>query len=517
MAKSQVRTGAVLSYINMAIGSLVPMFYTPVMLDLLGQSEYGLYKLATSVTSYLGLISFGIGSAVVRYLTKYRAEGNKEGEEGVFALFNVIFMVISAIALVAGIVISFCLNLIYGNSLTEPGQLDEMRVLVIILSATTALSFLCTPYNSVVTSHERFIFLQGINILLTVISPLVSLLVLFLGYKSIGMVTAGLVINIIVRVVYWIYVKRCIKLKPNYYSMPKKLLREILTFSFWVFVSNVVNQLYNSTDTLIIGAIPKLATLGVAIYNIGVTFTSMMHSFSIGILSVLTPKVNMMVFSGKDNAELTDLMIRVGRLQCYIVTLVCSGFIVFGAEFINLWAGEGYQEAYWVALVTIIPSCIPLIQNVALNVIVAQNKHRFRSLMFLFIAFINVVGTIICVNAFGVIGAAVVTGAANILGTGIIMNWYYWKRIGLEIPRFWKSLLKMFIIPAILCILFLILKQFITIDRWIVMLVLIVIYSIIFIVLNWLFVMNDYEKDIFIGPIKRIGAKLKRGRNNEYN
>ena len=111
MAKSQVRTGAVLSYINMAIGSLVPMFYTPVMLDLLGQSEYGLYKLATSVTSYLGLISFGIGSAVVRYLTKYRAEGNKEGEEGVFALFNVIFMVISAIALVAGIVISFCLNL----------------------------------------------------------------------------------------------------------------------------------------------------------------------------------------------------------------------------------------------------------------------------------------------------------------------------------------------------------------------------------------------------------------------
>ena len=44
---NQVRTGAVLSYINMAIGSLIPMFYTPIMLQLLGQSEYGLYKLSS--------------------------------------------------------------------------------------------------------------------------------------------------------------------------------------------------------------------------------------------------------------------------------------------------------------------------------------------------------------------------------------------------------------------------------------------------------------------------------------
>ena len=92
MAKSQLRVGAVMSYINMALGSLIPMFYTPVMLNLLGQSEYGLFKLASTVTSYLGLISFGIGSAVVRYLVKYRAEGDKDGEERMFGLFNIIFL-----------------------------------------------------------------------------------------------------------------------------------------------------------------------------------------------------------------------------------------------------------------------------------------------------------------------------------------------------------------------------------------------------------------------------------------
>lgn len=510
MAKSQLRIGAVLSYINMAIGTLIPMFYTPIMLELLGQSEYGLFKLSSSVTSYLALISFGIGSAVVRYLTKYRTEGDKDGEEGIFGLFNVIFAVISAITVIAGIIIVFFLEPIYGNAINNPAQMTEMRILVLILSCTTALSFLCTPYNAVVTSHERFVFLQLINIITTVMIPIVNIVALYMGLKSIGMVASSLILNIVVQILYIIYVRRSIKLKPNYKNMPKYLIKEILVFSLWIFVANVVTQLYNSTDTLIIGAIPALATIGVAVYNIGVTFNNMVQSFSVGILSVLTPKVNGMVFSGKNNTELTDLMIRIGRLQCYIVTLVVTGFIAFGQQFIKLWAGEGYEEAYWVALVTMIPACIPLIQNVALNVIVAQNKHRFRSLVFLLIAFINVVGTIICVNSFGIIGAAVVTGAANILGTGIIMNWYYWKRIGLEIPRFWKSVLRMFIIPIALCMISMIIIQFVHLDGWLMLLLGILIYTLLFLGLNWFIVMNDYEKDIFRGPVRKAFRKIKK-------
>lgn len=51
------------------------------MLDMLGQSEYGLYSLAQSAVSYLSLLSFGFGSTIIRYIAKYRAEGNKEAVE----------------------------------------------------------------------------------------------------------------------------------------------------------------------------------------------------------------------------------------------------------------------------------------------------------------------------------------------------------------------------------------------------------------------------------------------------
>ena len=39
--KSQLKIGIVLNYLNMAMGTLIPIFYTPIMLQLLGQNEYG--------------------------------------------------------------------------------------------------------------------------------------------------------------------------------------------------------------------------------------------------------------------------------------------------------------------------------------------------------------------------------------------------------------------------------------------------------------------------------------------
>ena len=68
MARNELKAGVILSYVNLLIGNLIPFFYTPVMLELLGQSEYGLYGIANSVMGYIGLLNFGIGSAIIRYL-----------------------------------------------------------------------------------------------------------------------------------------------------------------------------------------------------------------------------------------------------------------------------------------------------------------------------------------------------------------------------------------------------------------------------------------------------------------
>lgn len=508
--KNQLRIGVILNYVNLILGNLIPVFYTPIMLSLLGQNEYGLYKLASSVTSYLSLISLGLGSAITRYLIKAREEEGKEAEERILGLFTRIFQVISLVVFVVGIILTLSLGLWYSDSLTD-SELFTMKILVFILVCNMVLSFLMTPQVSVVTSHERFIFLQLMNIMTTCVLPILNIVVLFFGFASIGMTVSGLVLNILSRICYHIYTSKVMDIKPIYKGMPKNIIKEIMTFSFWVFVANVVGQLYNATDTVMIGAIPALATVGVAVYNVGGVFNNIVFSLTIGISSLLSPKTNKMVFQGASNDELTDLAIRIGRLQCYIIALIVTGFICFGQPFIQFYVGEGYEEAYWVAILMMIPNMIPLVQSVCLNVIVAQNKHRFRSLVYLGIAIANVIGTWFLMQVMGIVGAALMTGIALVIGQGIIMNWYYHCKTGLNMVKFWKKVGKIYLIPILMCVVTLIVSQFVDFYNMIILIIGILVYTLIYCIVNWLFVMNDYEKDIFRQPVLKVIKKLKRG------
>lgn len=506
--RNQLKIGIILNYINLGLGNLIPIFYTPIMLSLLGQSEYGLYKLSSSVTSYLSLISMGIGSAVTRYLIKANTEEGKDSEEKVLGLFMIIFQVIAVLSFVIGCLITFNLDIWYAGSLNDV-ELCRMKILVFLMVCNTALSFSVSPYISVVSTHERFIFLQCMNIMTTCIGPLLNVVVLYLGYASIGMTVSTLTIGIVTRFIYLYYVRHILTIKAQYKKLPIHLLKEILTFSFWIFVANIVSQLYNATDTVMIGAIPALGTVGVAIYNVGGTFNNIVFSLTTGVSSLMGTKTNKMVFAGVSDDELTSLAIKVGRLQGYIISLIVTGFIAFGKPFIELYAGTGYEDAYWVAILMMVPNMIPLVQSVCLSILVAKNKHKFRSLVYLGIAIINVIGTWFMMQIWGVIGAALMTGIAVVLGQGLVMNWYYWKKTGLDMMRFWKEVGKLYVIPCGMCVVTLVIGNRIDFYNIGYMFAGIVIYTIVYCLLNWKYVLNNYEKALLIEPINRI---LKRRR-----
>ncbi len=492
----QIKLGMILSYLNLGIGNLIPFFYTPIMLELLGQNEYGLYKIASSTTSYLSLMAFGIGSAVSRFIIEARTQDGKEAEERMFGLFNLLFHGIALVTLIVGGVIALNLDLVYGVSLTAE-ELSRMTVLVGLMVVNTAVSFSATSYNAVVSSHERFLFIHSINIISTIGTPVMNLVVLFMGYRSVGMAVVSLSLNVLVRVIYIAYVRKALDIRPRYDHMPQNSLKEIFAFSFWVFFSNLTSQLYNATDTVIIGMIPDLATMGVAVYSVGIVFPNMMSSFTQIMPTLFAPTVNRMVFQNCSNEELSNLMIKVGRLQAFVISLVSSGFIAFGRPFIYFYAGAGYENAYWVALCIMLPYLIPLVQSVANSVIHAKNKHSFRSIVYFLMAVVNVVATWFLVLNHGVVGAAIPSGLTCILGNGLVMNWYYWKKIHLDIPRFWKSILPIYIIASLLCITALFISSIVDFYSMTTMMIGILCYTAVYAIVMWCMLMRPDEKKLF--------------------
>lgn len=102
------------------------------------------------------------------------------------------------------------------------------------------------------------------------------------------------------------------------------------------------------------------------------------------------------------------------RVQFIVLILILTGFIFLGKYFILKWAGDGYENAYYVALLLIAPVTIPLIQNIGIEIQRAKNMHQFRSIVYLGMALLNVVISIFLAMKWGELGAA--------FGTAISLN-----------------------------------------------------------------------------------------------
>lgn len=509
--KSQLRSGVVLSYINMALGMVIPFLYTPVMLRMLGQAEYGLYSLSNSVISYLSLLSVGFGTTIIRYIAKYRAEDDKDKLQKTYGFFVLLYVLLAFVVLVCGSVIAFNVEPIFHKGLTD-SELITMRSLIIIMTISTAISFPLSVVSSIIAAHERFVFRNLLAIVFTVLCPIANLIALWLGYKSVGMAAAGLLIQFISLPWNIIYCRRKLRVKPKYGKIPSGIIREMFAVSFYNLIGTLVNMLFWATDKVILGMLAS--SIAVAVYNVGATFCSMLDNISLSISGVLTPKVTGMVVKKASGEELTELFIRVGRLQFIIVGLAASGFVVFGQSFIRLWVGEEYSSAYFIALLVMLPSCIPLIQNTGTTILIAQNKQKFRSLVYLAIAIVNVVSTYLVVPFAGGVGAAFCSGVSVVLGQGFIMNTYYHRVTKLNIFQFWKTIIKMSVVPLALAVVGVLLLRFISINSWLILFLVIAIYTGLYILLEWAFVMNTYEKQVILNPIKNIKSKFLH-RNSE--
>jgi O-antigen/teichoic acid export membrane protein len=102
---NEVKAGALLSYASIFVSIIIGLLYTPIMLRLLGQSEYGLYSLIGSVVGYLSILDLGLGNAIVRYTARNRAVGDKEAESSLNGMFIALYSVIAVLTIAASLLV----------------------------------------------------------------------------------------------------------------------------------------------------------------------------------------------------------------------------------------------------------------------------------------------------------------------------------------------------------------------------------------------------------------------------
>ena len=431
------KIGIVISYINIILQVIINFVYVPVLLYYIGTSEYGLYQLIGSFIAYFSIMDFGLSAAVIRFYTRYKALKNNIAMENVLAISMRCYLVITIILFIIGYICYLSLDIIFSSSMTTE-EIKSAKNLFLLLLLNVVITISTMIFRAIINSHEKFLVLKGFETVQLVLQPFLVILLLQEYPYAFSVALVQTILNIALSAARCYYCFNNLHVRIKYHYWDKKLFKEFKKLALSVFLVGIINQVFFKTNQIILGIIS--GTTAVAVYAISSLIYMNYMALSLAISGVYLPHITDMIAKKEPIQKLSLLFISIGRWQYYLLALVSSGFIIFGRQFISIWAGNGFEDAYWITLLIIIPFTIDLIQNIGLSILQAQNRYDFRAKVYFCMGIFNLCLAIPLGIEYGGIGCAFATGLSMFIGNGLIMNYYYMRITKLDIKSFWQQI-----------------------------------------------------------------------------
>ena len=137
-SSKQLKFGALISYVAIAINIATGLLYTPWMINSIGRENYGLYTLAMSVIS-LFVFDFGLSSAVTRFIAKYLAEGRQDKANNCLGLVYRLYFIIDIVLFLVLVGVFFFIPQIYKE--LSPDELEQFKVIYCVAALYSVISF----------------------------------------------------------------------------------------------------------------------------------------------------------------------------------------------------------------------------------------------------------------------------------------------------------------------------------------------------------------------------------------
>ena len=492
----QIRNGAIISYIKTFVNIALTFFYTPWMIRQIGLSDYGVYGLVLALMSYF-VLDFGLSNAIARFIAKYRAEGNEQKISNMLGLSANVYIVLSTIIFVTLCVVYIFLDKIYvGLTGTE---LERLKVAYCIAGIFSVLTFVLRPMHGALVAFEYFIEVKTIDLIQRIGTIALIVIVLLLGGGLYELVLInGASAFLCSLTMYYVFRKRT-HIKFNMRFFDKGEMIALFSFSIWAFVVSLSDTIQSNMCPTILGIFSD--STEISRFSVSLSIQNLLYTISAALNGLFLPRVTRLIHE-KKKREVNLLMVRVGRIQMFIIGLIVTGYVIFGQSFILLWLGPEFRETNYVILFIILPLSVVYTQHIAQDVVYAENKIRTFAVITIITAVFSLLLACLFSPKMGSIGCGLAIGIACVLRL-VIMNVFFSRKLGLNISYFFKEAhLKTWPPFLFLVAVTLIVKKHLLIDSWLSLIMWASAYAIAFFLIAYLIVLNKEEKDMVKSLIK---------------
>jgi O-antigen/teichoic acid export membrane protein len=425
-----------MNWVAMAVGMVVPFFLTPVVVKHLGPTGYGIWILAVSTVSYLTLLDLGLRSAIIRFVSKADAQGNKEeAQRAIQATLWFRLLVAAGIT-----VLSIALAALFPYLFKLPPDMQRAaQITVLMCSLGVAVSMISGVFGAVLNAIQRFDVLSAIGMFQVIARAGGVVLILLTGHGLTTLAYWELTVAVLSGVAFAgaalrLYPPCRVRIaRPDFAT-----LKMIWSYSFLMFIIIIASQVIFSSDNMVVGGFLSVGL--VAYYSIGGSLTVYSGQIVSGLSTTFTPMASGFEASGKME-ELRQLLMRGTQAVLALALPISLALFFRGKTFIGLWMGPRYSHVSGTVLqILLIGQFFTVADVTAGNVMFAIGKHKAVAMAASIEAALNLGLSILLVKTIGIYGVAWGTSISMAMVHLIFWPRYVRKIIGIPVLQYlWEG------------------------------------------------------------------------------
>ncbi len=419
-------------------------FLTPFLVRALGPSAYGLWVLVGSAVAYGGLLDFGIGAAVTKFVAEDSAQGDFDHARPLVttALWLYIGLGLLAIAL------SALLAPFFPELFNVP---PEQRVLAswLVLASGTALGIALptATASAVLQGLQRFDLANLIGILGMTVFTVTTVAVVLLGGGVLGLVLINIPVTIAMQIpAIWLVNRAAPALRFGRGRPDAKLVRRVFGFSSALVIVNLAGQIQTQTDELVIGA--ALPVASVTPYALARRLSALPQTLANQFVKVLMPLAARLNAS-PDRSQLSQVYLISTRLTLALAAPIVAVLAVLARPILTVWVGAEYADAAPILTILTIASLIDTSMWPASNILQGMGRHRPLAVFAVGSALANLLMSIWLVRPLNVLGVALGTLIPTTLEAALFVIPYALRQSGVSVKAMFQQVLGPSLLPLV--------------------------------------------------------------------
>ncbi len=423
---------------NLVIG----FFLIPYLIAYLGKAGYGIWALIGSFIGYYGLLHFGVGAGIMRYVPFYTGRNQQDIASDVVSTAMAIFLFV-------GVLIIFISSFLAESAASFYKTNEEFVALFRIMALAAAIECPMLILDGTIRAHEKWVYANFVTVTASVLRAAGLIACVHLGY---GLVQMGFVILIVTTISLILMAILFVKLCPTVHLHPKRIkytqMKELLTYGMFTTIVAIVYSMRFQAHNLIIGKVISLEA--VAIYGVAAVLINNIRAVVVAPNRVFVPRFAYLD-GGNKHKKVASLFLRSTKINAIFSSSLILIILVAGPAFISIWVGDTFQSVYPALMILAVGVLVETSLTATGLLLAATGHQRGQAIISSIEGFIGFGLSILLAWRLGLTGIAMGFLISITLMRGIVCPLYICRLHRMSVVRYYlDSLLRPWLIMFML-------------------------------------------------------------------